>query len=101
MFGSFGANRLQHERELWIERRKSGKKNFVYLHMVIVGSGCLALFRIPVLLHFWYGRTITHHGKLMALAVILPLGMGVGFLLAQLLWRRSERLVSGTEETTS
>jgi hypothetical protein len=97
MFESFSPSRLQHERELWIARRKSGKKTFVLSYTLIVSNFCFALFRIPLLCHFWYGRTISHHGKLAATSVILPLSIGAGLWLGLRLWRRGERIVSNTE----
>jgi hypothetical protein len=99
MFESFGSNRLQRERELWVERSKMGKKMFVLLYTVILGNGCFSLFRTPILFHFWYGRTISSHGKLVADSVILPLSIGVGLWLGLRLWRRGERLGNSTEET--
>jgi hypothetical protein len=100
MFESFGSNRLQREREFWIERRKreEGKKMFVFLYTIIVGNGCFCLFRTPILFHFWYGRTISHHGKLVAAAVVLPLSMGIGLLFGLLLWRRGERLINSSAD---
>jgi hypothetical protein len=103
MFQSFNSSskeqRLNREREIWVERRqKTGKKMFLFSNAVVLSNGCFVLLRLPILCHFWYGQNITHHGKVIALFVMLPISIGVGVFASIGMWRRGERIVATTAE---
>jgi hypothetical protein len=97
MFNDIDKTRLQRERELWIVRRKPGKKMFLFSNTLWISVSCVTLFRTPFIGHFWYGRTMTYHQRMATFWVVLPLSLGLGILIALAMWRRGERLVNSAD----
>jgi hypothetical protein len=90
MFESFGTEPQRREQALLIQSRRivgMGKKRFVAINTIVLGNGCFALLRMPILCNFWYGRTIDHFGKVILATVGLPLSMGIGLAFSLSMWR--------------
>jgi hypothetical protein len=69
-----------------------GKNKFVSVNTVIFGNGLFTVLRLPILCHFWYGRTIDHHGKVILASIGLPLCIAAGLAISLSMWRRWVRV---------
>jgi hypothetical protein len=90
MFESFRPTRQRGEDALLPHHRRimaMGKNKFVACNTVIFGNGFFAILRLPILCHFWYGRTIDHHGRVLLASIGLPLCIAAGLAISLSMWR--------------